>query len=167
MQNVAEHHTKHAQGRALQHSCMPHRQAARLSAHLSSQCVSGPTAKDADTNHKTQTNGTPDMCACMHSLHWAHIGSMGRLQMTCHLSKMNVLGEVSDAGPTSMRSRSPGVPASTGHGVKDTGRKANSPFLSLSGIVPTGLSKYTPVAGSSKTCRSWTGNDEDVVLLFV
>ena len=75
---------------------------------------------------------------------------------------MKVLGEVPDAGPTSMRSLSPGVPASTGHGVKDTGRKANSPFLSLSGVVPSGLSKYTPVAGSSKTCRSHAGNDEDV-----
>jgi len=40
---------KHAQGCALQILCMRHQQAARLSAHLSSQCGPGATPKGVDT----------------------------------------------------------------------------------------------------------------------
>ena len=78
----------------------------------------------------------------------------GQDAVSKHLSNTKVLGEVLAVGPTSMRSRSPEVPASTGQGVYDTGRNASSPFLSRSGTVPSGLWKYTPVAGSSNTCMA-------------
>ncbi len=76
---------KQAQGRALHHLCMPHRQAASLSARLSSQCASGPTADDIDISHKTQKDGTPHPCAsCTVSLGhtWVKWASCSR-PVTC------------------------------------------------------------------------------------